>query len=155
VKITDCGLLQGMAELSNREMDRVHICHRYLHTGMGHRVRELAKPTRSPRAFLICMIGDRHCAIAVIVHEPRYTFRRSGTTGRSWKIDPRAGNDIIASISRPLPKVPIGSIEDCARTLFQDKDIVMGCVGMCAVHRTVRMQDFCIRKFANLFSLSA
>jgi len=43
VKITDCELIQGMAELSNSEMDRVHICHKYLHTGMGHRVRELAK----------------------------------------------------------------------------------------------------------------
>jgi hypothetical protein len=57
--------------------------------GMGHRGGELAKPTRSPRAFLICMISDRHCAIAVIVHESRYTFRRLRTTGGSWKIDLR------------------------------------------------------------------
>jgi hypothetical protein len=106
VKITDCEVLRGMAELSNREMDRVHICHRYLNTSMGRRVRELAKPTRSPGAFLTCMISDRHCATAVIVHESRYTFRRSRTTSRSWKIDSRASNDIIASIARPLPKVP-------------------------------------------------
>jgi hypothetical protein len=77
VKSTDCKLIQGMAELSNREMDRVLACHSYLHTGMEHRVRELAKPTRSSRAFLKCMISDRHWVIVVIAHESRRAFRRN------------------------------------------------------------------------------
>jgi len=79
--ITDCELLQGMPKLSNREMGSSTYLSQvsaYWHGASGQ---NWQKPTRSPRAFLICTISDRHYAIAVIVHGSGYYILTVGNNG--------------------------------------------------------------------------
>jgi len=57
----------------------------YWYAALGQRI---GKANPVARAFLICMISDRHWVIAVIVHKSGIRFGGQEQAGRSWRINP-------------------------------------------------------------------